>query len=166
MQPVDQILQWITQIPNFSEIGSFFVFLVSIIPFAPVPAEGIIAPLLLLTPEQGVEHLKSQLIILVVIGEMISHSIVFYIVRNHMTSLIKRLGVSDQNINQNHAKVGKSFLIIIPSIIILPFLTDLTVAWLAHKKATRFEEVLILFVGGEIIRGLLFIYGIFSLFSL
>lgn len=161
MQPIDQILTWITTLPNFSDIGSGLVFLVSILPFAPLPAEGIIAPLLLLSPQQDIEHLKSQLIISVVIGEMISHSIVFYIVRNHMTSFVKRLGVSDQNINQNHANFGKYALLILPSIIILPFLTDLTVAYLAHKKQ-KFAEILILFVGGEVIRGMLFVYGIFS----
>lgn len=160
---LDQILQTLISLPNFHEIGSALVFFISLLPFFPVPAEGIIVPLLALAEPQEVEYMKTHLILYMILGEMISHSIVFYVVKHHITKWIKRLGVSDQTIEKNHVSYGKYALLILPSVIILPFLTDLTVAYLAHKKQ-RFEVVAILFVAGEVIRGFLYIYGVFSFF--
>ena len=163
MEIIQQIIDYIINQPYFTDVGSFFVFLLALLPFSPIPSEGIIVPLLALAQQAEIEHLRTQLILYMVIGETFSHSIVFYAVKYHLPKLTKLLGVSTQSIEKKHIHYGNYALLGLPSIIVAPFLTDLTVAYLAHKKQ-KFEHVAVFFVAGEAIRGLLYIFGVFSFF--
>ena len=139
--------EWLISLPFYQEFGVLLVFLLSFIPFAPIPAEPIVLPLLLAVEEAERQTLLIQLSILMSAGTLGSLALLYYASKHHLHKVIGKSGkLPTSHIINNHGIVGFLFLpllrggmipfmILAPSLsIIIPVATDLIIIFAGHFR--------------------------------
>lgn len=162
MEIIDVVIEYLTSLPNFQDIAIGLIFLIGVIPFIPIPQETLMIPLLLLMDETDIESVKMRAISAMIIGEFIAHTLAYYIAKHHLHKLLSMFGYSSAIAVKEKTwlhKYGKFTFLVLPSIVIFTFLTDVGLIIMAHKRVP-YKTLVPYVIGGELIRAILFTYGI------
>jgi membrane protein YqaA with SNARE-associated domain len=159
--------EWIVSLPFYQEFGTLIIFLLSFVPFAPIPAEPIVVPLLLAADELQRPMMLFQLSVLMSVGTLGSLGLLYYAAKHHLHKLIGK----SKKLSPHHPihKFGVyafifipllrggmiPFMIAAPSLsILVPVATDLIIVFAGHFKIHAGKLFAFLTVG-VIIKGII-----------
>ncbi len=158
--------EWLISLPFYQEFGILLVFLLSFVPFAPIPAEPIVLPLLLAVEEAERQTLLIELTVLMSVGTLGSLGLLYYASKHHLHKLIGHASkLPTSHFMNHHGSVGFlllpllrggmiPFMIVAPSLsIIIPVATDRLIVFAGHFRINSVKLFGFLTIG-VIIKGL------------